>query len=582
MIAALVAFAALLSGGASAQSVAAERVGDVAKLPAEMGSHWVWASDSVLNRSALFDADSGRMLGMVDGGVGVSPLHPLISRARREVYVVETVYSRGHRGERTDLVTIYDAVTLAVVGEVVIPPRRADNGNGVALAALLDGDRFLVVLNQNPGTSVSVVDLEARAFAGEIATPGCALVLPAGERRFGMLCGDGTARGDHARRGGARGQSHEERALLRRHARSAHREGRARRPALALRIVRRAPPRDRLQRRAAARRPRPGLCSRTRSARRAGGSAGMQHLALHVASSRLYSVVHQGEAGSHKDPGPEVWVYDLAKRARVQRIELGNLTAAFLRPLIGIEAGGVADTLLRALVPSPGADTLAVTRDDAPLLFAGERESGAVGVYDAKSGRAPARSRRDRDRRRPAGGAVSLDPALDLALRAGLAVLFAASALAKLRDRAGFAAAVAGYRLLPERLAPPAATAFVAAELALAGALCAPSLRVAAAVGAAGLLLLYAFAIAWNLARGRRDIDCGCGGPFGGAGRQPLSEALVAPEPGARGGGARERAARSASRALGWLDLWTTLAALASGALLYAAANTLLARPVPR
>jgi hypothetical protein len=27
-----------------------------------------------------------------------------------------------------------------------------------------------------------------------------------------------------------------------------------------------------------------------------------------------------------------------------------------------------------------------VTRDEAPLLFAGERESGAVGVYDAKSG----------------------------------------------------------------------------------------------------------------------------------------------------------------------------------------------------
>src|SRR5262245_34053104 len=157
-----------------------------------MGAHWVWASDSVLKRSALFDADTGRMLGMVNGGEGVSPLYPHVSRTRREVYVVETVYSRGHRGERTDLVTIYDAATLSVAGEVVIPPRRADNGNGVAIAALLDGDRFLVVLNQNPGTSVSVVDLEARAFVGELATPGCALVLPVGARRFGMLCGDGT------------------------------------------------------------------------------------------------------------------------------------------------------------------------------------------------------------------------------------------------------------------------------------------------------------------------------------------------------------------------------------------------------
>jgi hypothetical protein len=113
---------------------------------------------------------------------------------------------------------------------------------------------------------------------------------------------------------------------------------------------------------------------------------GLQHLALHALSGRLYSVVHQGEAGSHKDPGPEVWVYDLAARARVLEIELENLTAAFLRPLLDVEAGGAADWLLGALLPNPGADTLAVTRDEAPLLFAGERESGAVGVYDATTG----------------------------------------------------------------------------------------------------------------------------------------------------------------------------------------------------
>jgi methylamine dehydrogenase heavy chain len=113
---------------------------------------------------------------------------------------------------------------------------------------------------------------------------------------------------------------------------------------------------------------------------------GMQHLALHVKSGRLYSVVHQGEAGSHKQAGPEVWVYDGVQEARVQRIEMGNLTAAFLRPRIGIEAGSFGDWLLTSLLPSPGADTLAVTQDDAPLLLAGQRESGAVGVYDATSG----------------------------------------------------------------------------------------------------------------------------------------------------------------------------------------------------
>jgi methylamine dehydrogenase heavy chain len=375
----------VLEVGAAFAQVAPERVGDVAKLPAEMGPHWVWASDSVLKRSVLFDGDSGRMLGMVNGGEGVAPLRPLTSRVRDEVYVVETVYARGHRGARTDLVTIYDAETLAVSGEVVIPPKRADNGNGVGLSALLDGDRFLVVFNQNPGMSVSVVDLESRSFVGEIETGGCALVLPVGRQRFGMLCGDGSALAialDDAGAEAGRARSAVffdavEDPLTEKGVRSGSRwhfasfegwlqsvdfEGDV--PAAAERW------------------------SLFSDAERSEGwrIGGIQHLALHQTSGRLYSAVHQGKAGSHKDPGPEVWVYDLAQHTRVQRIALENLTAAFLRPQIGIEAGSVPDWLLRHALPNPGADAVAVTQDDAPLLFAGERKSGAVGVYDARSG----------------------------------------------------------------------------------------------------------------------------------------------------------------------------------------------------
>ncbi len=350
-----------------------------------MGLHWIWTSDSVLKRSALFDADSGKMLGMVNGGEGVAPLRPHVSRLRGEVYVVETVYARGHRGERTDLVTIYDAVTLGVKGEVVIPPRRADNGNGVGLAALLDGDRFLLVFNQNPGMSVSVVDLESRSVAAEIATGGCALVLPVGPRRFGMLCGDGSALAitlDEAGHEVGRASSPlffdaTQDPLTEKGVRSGSRwhfasfEGFLH----SIEFGGEAP---------AAAEP----WSLFSDAERTAGwrIGGIQHLALHEKRGQLYSVVHQGEAGSHKDAGPEVWVYDLAERARVQRIEMGNLTAAFLRPQIGIEAGSFGDWLLTNALPSPGADTLAVTQDDTPLLLAGERESGAVGVYDATTG----------------------------------------------------------------------------------------------------------------------------------------------------------------------------------------------------
>ena len=58
---------------------------------------------------------------------------------------------------------------------------------------MLDDERFLVVFNQDPPSSVSVVDLETRRFAGEIVDRGLRARLPGGPRRFGTLCGDGTA-----------------------------------------------------------------------------------------------------------------------------------------------------------------------------------------------------------------------------------------------------------------------------------------------------------------------------------------------------------------------------------------------------
>jgi len=167
-----------------------------------------------------------------------------------------------------------------------------------------------------------------------------------------------------------------------------------------------------------------------------------------------------------------------------------------------------------------------------------------------------------------------MDPVVALALRASLTLLLAGAALAKLRDLRGFAAAVAGYRLLPGALAGPAAAGFVAVELALAAGLWLEPR--AAALGAAALLTLYGVAIAVNLARGRRDIDCGCGGPLG---RQTLSEALVLRNLGLAGA-ALAGSLPVAPRELAWLDVLTLSAAVGAVAALYAAANVLFTRPV--
>jgi uncharacterized membrane protein YphA (DoxX/SURF4 family) len=96
-----------------------------------------------------------------------------------------------------------------------------------------------------------------------------------------------------------------------------------------------------------------------------------------------------------------------------------------------------------------------------------------------------------------------------LIARLALGILFAAAALAKLRRRREFYAAVLAYQLLPPRRAMNMAVILPWAEAAIALGLVAGFDL--ASWAAAGLLLMYALAMAVNLARGRRNIDCGCG-----------------------------------------------------------------------
>ena len=90
-----------------------------------------------------------------------------------------------------------------------------------------------------------------------------------------------------------------------------------------------------------------------------------------------------------------------------------------------------------------------------------------------------------------------------------VAVILGAAALHKLRSSAEFIGAFAGYRLVP--------------EVALKLWWVIPGLEVLAVIElllsagqsrwlATALFTLYGLAIAINLLRGRRDIDCGCGG----------------------------------------------------------------------
>lgn len=85
---------------------------------------------------------------------------------------------------------------------------------------------------------------------------------------------------------------------------------------------------------------------------------GLQHLAVHEGSRRLFSLMHQGGPDTHKDPGNEVWVYELGRQVRTQRIALKDI-----------------------------ATSIAVTTDAKPLLFSIFIGAQKLDVYDAGTGK---------------------------------------------------------------------------------------------------------------------------------------------------------------------------------------------------
>ena len=168
-----------------------------------------------------------------------------------------------------------------------------------------------------------------------------------------------------------------------------------------------------------------------------------------------------------------------------------------------------------------------------------------------------------------------LDPVVASVLRIGLALVFAAAFLHKARDVRGFAATLADYRLLPSAWAPGLVPVFLAAEAVTAGLLLAPLPGAPGGLAALGLLATYTAAIAINLARGRRDIDCGCLGPWA---RQPLSYGLLVRN-GLLVAAALGVLVPTGARALHWVDGITVLMACAALALLWEAANRLASLP---
>jgi methylamine dehydrogenase heavy chain len=162
-------------------------------LPDHRGKQWFWVSGPGVpfaseSRAYIFDAD-GSNLGQLNTGTWLNSL--LIDESRNGILTVETYFSRGTRGERSDQVVIYDPATLNVKQEIPIPAKRMTAVKSTGVAVFSDDYRFLLVVNFTPAQSVTVVDLEKRKFVTEIDTPGCSVLYPAGNRDFYSICGNG-------------------------------------------------------------------------------------------------------------------------------------------------------------------------------------------------------------------------------------------------------------------------------------------------------------------------------------------------------------------------------------------------------
>jgi uncharacterized membrane protein len=166
-----------------------------------------------------------------------------------------------------------------------------------------------------------------------------------------------------------------------------------------------------------------------------------------------------------------------------------------------------------------------------------------------------------------------IHPILALSLSLFLAVILLSAASHKLRARDRFARQLADYALLPESTIGWVARLLPALEVLVGVALLVPALRTVGAIAAALMLVLYSAAIAINLLRGRRDIDCGCSGP---GLERPLGAPLIVRNAVLLGMAALV-ALPASHAALHGFGLFLIAACVATGLMLYTATEGLLA-----
>ncbi len=303
----------------------------VGTLPAITAKHRIYISDIAINHISdgklhVVDAESGNYLGMI--GTGFTGQF-ILSNNKREIIVATGYLSRGQRGDRVDVVEVWDADNLSFKYEIPISDKRAMALNYEGLIRLSADGRWLFIQNSTPATSVTVVDMQAKKDVGDISMPGCWAIYPAqsNSKRFASLCGEGnvsTVTIDDSGKEASRTSSGkffdpDEDAWFMQGEQDGDRyhfvsfKGNIATVNVGgdTAVLEGTWP----------------LLSKA-DQKKAWRPGGYQPLAVHPGTNRLYVTMHTGGVeGSHKNPANEIWAFDTQTKKRVARLP-GNSAIA--------------------------------------------------------------------------------------------------------------------------------------------------------------------------------------------------------------------------------------------------------------
>ena len=314
-----------------------DQAGKVETLPVPYPNDWVIVHDIAfdhmsIGRFMVMDMNGGDIKDFFKGSFNGGFISAFTQALKKpEMYVLEHYYDRGTRGNRTDVVTIYDKATLAPVHEIILDDpklKRAEILVSKFVISLIDDERFLLFYSFTPGTFVTVVDLEKREVVNGVPLPTCAGIFPTGERGFSSLCGNGSMVSFQLDEDGQVTEQGKIEPFF-----DVDKDALFERPAIIggtgyFPSFNGYVQEIDLSGAATALGEKWSLVNeedRTQNWRPGGA-----WLTATDSTGRLYVMMHpDGGEGSHDNPGSEIWVFDTASKTRVQRIALTLPAIAF-------------------------------------------------------------------------------------------------------------------------------------------------------------------------------------------------------------------------------------------------------------